>query len=277
VSTTLPPRSESALSSEPALLERHDILCVRADNPGPFTLTGTNTWLVGRAPTWMIDPGPAQEEHLRALASAIEARGGLGGIALTHDHRDHSDAVAALRADHRAPLAGARGEVDVQLAEGARFGPLEAVATPGHAPDHFALVAGGACFSGDAVLGEGSVFVSPYRGAMAGYLAGLERLRARRDLAVICPGHGPVVWDPQAKLTEYVEHRTDRERRLLAALEAGLRSADELLDAVWPEVPPALRGAARVTLEAHLDKLDADRGLPGGVERASTEAGPDDG
>jgi glyoxylase-like metal-dependent hydrolase (beta-lactamase superfamily II) len=275
VSTTLPPRSESALCSEPALLERYDILCVRADNPGPFTLSGTNTWLVGRSPAWLIDPGPLQEEHLHRLARAIESRAGLGGIALTHDHRDHSEALAALRAEHPAPLAAARGEVDVRLAEGARFGPFEAVATPGHAPDHVALVANGACFTGDAVLGQGSVFVSPYRGAMAGYLEGLERLRARRDLAVICPGHGPVVWDPQEKLTEYVEHRADRERRLLSSLDAGLRGAEELLDAVWPEVPPALRGAARVTLEAHLDKLGAEGRLPEGVERASLEGDGD--
>jgi glyoxylase-like metal-dependent hydrolase (beta-lactamase superfamily II) len=277
VSTTLPPRSESALGSEPALLERYDILCVRADNPGPFTLSGTNTWLVGRSPAWLIDPGPLQEEHLQRLARAIELRGGLGGIALTHDHRDHSEAVATLRADHPAPLAAARGEVDVPLAEGAHFGPFEAVATPGHAPDHIALVASGACFSGDAVLGEGSVFVSPYRGAMTGYLEGLERLRARRDLEVICPGHGPAVWDPREKLAEYIEHRADRERRLVASLEAGLRSTQQLLDAVWPEVPPPLRGAARVTLEAHLDKLDAEGRLPEGVERAQREAGFSDG
>jgi glyoxylase-like metal-dependent hydrolase (beta-lactamase superfamily II) len=271
---TLPPRSESELTSEPALLERHDILCVRAANPGPFTLSGTNTWLVGRAPTWVIDPGPLQEEHLRRLLTAISSRGGLGGIALTHDHRDHSEAVAAVRAAHPAPLAAVRGEVDVTLGEGIRFGPFEAVATPGHAPDHVALVGADACFSGDAVLGEGSVFISPHEGAMAGYLLGLERLRDRHDFAVICPGHGPVVWDPQAKLSEYLEHRADRERRLVGALGEGHRSVRELLDAVWPEVPEVLRGAARVTLAAHLDKLDGEGALPEGVERPSGGGGP---
>jgi glyoxylase-like metal-dependent hydrolase (beta-lactamase superfamily II) len=273
VSTTLPPRSEPELAAEPTLLERRDILCVRAANPGPFTLSGTNTWLIGRAPTWLIDPGPLQEEHMQRLASAIEARGGLGGIALTHDHRDHAEAVAAVRAKHPAPLAAWRGEVDVTLAEGVHFGPLEAVATPGHAPDHVALVGASACFSGDAVLGEGSVFITPYEGAMAGYLQGLERLRGRRDFDVICPGHGPVVWDAQAKLTEYIEHRGDRERRLIAALHEGRRSARELLDAVWPEVPEVLRGAAGVTLAAHLDKLDAEGKLPAGVERPSGGGG----
>jgi glyoxylase-like metal-dependent hydrolase (beta-lactamase superfamily II) len=271
VSTTLPPRSESELSSEPALLQSHDILCVRASNPGPFTLSGTNTWLAGRSPTWVIDPGPAEDEHLESLRSAIAARGGLGGIVLTHDHRDHSEALGALRAEFPAPLAAARGEVDVALGEGSRFGPFEAVATPGHAPDHVALVGVGVCFSGDSVLGEGSVFISPYEGAMAGYLRGLERLRERSDFAVICPGHGPVVWDAKAKLAEYLEHRRERERRLQDALAAGQRGASELLDTVWSEVPDVLRGAARVTLAAHLDKLDEEGKLPEGVERPSRE------
>ena len=262
MSTTL-----SHAGSEPELLRSHDILCVRAPNPGPFTLSGTNTWLVGRSPTWVIDPGPLIDEHVARLRSAIEDRGGLGGIALTHDHRDHSEAVASLRATHPAPLAGARGEVDVTLAEGLRFGPFEAAFTPGHAPDHFALVGAGACFSGDAVLGEGSVFISPDPRAMSGYLLALDRLRGRRDFEVICPGHGPVVWDPKAKLDEYREHRAERERRLIEALGEGRRSVEELLDTVWAEVPEVLRPAASVTLAAHLDKLEEEGALPPGVER----------
>ena len=118
-----------------------------------------------------------------------------------------------------------------------RFGPFEAVATPGHAADHFALVGDGACFTGDAVLGEGSVFISPYRGAMSGYLLALTRLRMREDFNVLCPGHGPPVWDAQAKLEEYVAHRIDREHGLIVALGEGRRTIEELLDAVWPEVP----------------------------------------
>ncbi len=89
---------------------------------------------------------------------------------------------------------------------------------------------GAACFTGDAVLGEGSVFIAPEPGALGGYLAGLERLR-ELDLAVLCPGHGPPVWDAAGKLTEYLAHRRDRERRLVEALAAGRRSVDELLDA----------------------------------------------
>jgi glyoxylase-like metal-dependent hydrolase (beta-lactamase superfamily II) len=267
VSTTLPPGSEPALGFEPELLRSRDILCVRASNPGPYTLSGTNTWLVGRGPTWLIDPGPLQPEHVQRVRSAIEARGGLGGIALTHDHRDHSEAVAALRSEHRVPLAAGRGEVEVALADEVRFGPLRAVATPGHAPDHFAFVGADACFSGDAVLGQGSVFIAPDPGAMSAYLRALERLRGRRDFSVICPGHGPVAWDAQAKLQEYLEHRAERERRLKQALDEGVRSVGDLLDTVWAEVPEALRPGARATLAAHLDKLEQEGLLPDGVQR----------
>jgi glyoxylase-like metal-dependent hydrolase (beta-lactamase superfamily II) len=244
-----------------------DVVGLRASNPGPFTLSGTNSWLVGRRPAWLVDPGPALDDHLAALVAEIEQRGGLAGIVLTHDHSDHSDAVPALRARFAdAPLAAARGDVDVLLTDGSRVGPLEAVATPGHAPDHLAYVVGDVALTGDAVLGEGSVFIAPDPGALASYLDGLAKLR-ERELSVIGPGHGPPVGDPAAKLDEYIAHRLDRERRLLAALDAGRRSTDELLDAAWDDAPPGLRMAAAVTLAAHLDKLADEGRLPDGVER----------
>jgi glyoxylase-like metal-dependent hydrolase (beta-lactamase superfamily II) len=251
-----------------SVLERHDVVAIRAENPGPFTLTGTNTWVIGRDGAWVIDPGPALPAHVEAVVAEVERRGGLAGIALTHDHPDHAEAVPALRERlGEAPVAGARGPVEVMLADGDRAGPLEALATPGHAPDHLTYVlAGEIAFTGDAVLGEGSVFVAPDPGALAGYLAGLERLR-ELDLALICPGHGPLVDDPAAKLDEYVEHRLARERALLAALAAGARSIDELLDAAWADAPAILRPAATVTLAAHLDKLADEDRLPHGVER----------
>ena len=249
-----------------AALAAHDITLVRAANPGPFTLSGTNSWVLGRDPAWLVDPGPALDQHLTALEAEIGRRGGLGGIALTHDHADHAEGLPALRARFpAAPVAAARGTA-VRLGDGERVGPLRALATPGHAPDHLALLAGRVCFSGDAVLGEGSVFVAPDPGALAGYLAGLERLR-EQDLELICPGHGPPVTDPRAKIEEYLAHRRDRERRLLAALDAGARTAEEMLDAAWPEVPAVLRPAAAVTLAAHLDKLAAEGRLPSGVQR----------
>jgi glyoxylase-like metal-dependent hydrolase (beta-lactamase superfamily II) len=253
--------------SEADRLSRYGVLRLRAPNPGPLTLSGTNTWVVGRRPAWVVDPGPRLDSHLERIFAAIEARGGLGGVVLTHDHRDHSEAVQTLLERHPAPLAAARGEVDVTLAEDVSFGPFQAVATPGHAPDHFALVADGACFTGDAVLGDGSVFISPYPGAMSGYLLALGRLRLRADLNVLCPGHGPPAWDAQAKLEEYIAHRLDRESSLLLALQEGRRTVQELLDAVWGEVPGPLRPAASATLAAHLDKLSDDHLLPAGVER----------
>jgi glyoxylase-like metal-dependent hydrolase (beta-lactamase superfamily II) len=257
--------------SEVDALAHHDILRLRAPNAGPLTLSGTNTWLVGHRPTWVVDPGPAIAAHLERLLAAIDDRGGLGGVALTHDHEDHSAAVKQLLAARPAPLAAGRAAADVRLADEARFGPFEALATPGHAPDHFALVANGACFTGDAVLGEGSVFISPYPGAMAGYLLALTRLRLREDFSVLCPGHGPPVWDAQAKLQEYLDHRADRENHLVTALAAGRRTVGELLDAVWSDVPEQLRPLATVTLAAHLDKLEDERLLPAGVERPQLE------
>jgi glyoxylase-like metal-dependent hydrolase (beta-lactamase superfamily II) len=176
-----------------------------------------------------------------------------------------------LRERYPAVLAAGRGEADVRLEEDVRFGPFRAVSTPGHAPDHFAFLAGAVCFTGDAVLGEGSVFIAPDPGALSGYLLALGRLGGREDLEVLCPGHGPPVWEPQAKLGEYVEHRLERERSLLAALGEGRRTVSEMLDAAWPDVPQALRPAAAVTLAAHLDKLEEDQLLPAGVERPSFE------
>jgi glyoxylase-like metal-dependent hydrolase (beta-lactamase superfamily II) len=252
-------------------LPDHDIVGVRAANPGPFTLSGTNSWVVGRGQAWLVDPGPARDEHLTALAAEIDGRGGLGGVVLTHDHADHTEAVPAIRARYPgAPIAAARGDVDVGLLDGDAFGPFTVIATPGHARDHLAFVAGTVAFTGDAVLGEGSVFVSPYPGSLTAYLDALARLKDL-PLSVLCPGHGPIVRDPQAKLEHYISHRLDRERRLLAALASGKRSVDELLDEAWSDAPPKLRVAATVTLAAHLDKLADEGRLPDGVERPSIQ------
>jgi len=248
------------------------VQCVRAPNASLFTLGGTNTWLLGREPAWVVDPGPAIEEHVASVASAAAARGGAAGIALTHRHADHAGALAALRERlGDPPVAAFRGPADVLLGDGDEFGPLRAHHVPGHAPDHLVFVGGPVCFTGDAVLGEGSVFVAPGAGGLGAYLDGLRRLR-ELELAVLCPGHGPPVWDPRARLGEYVAHREEREQRLLAALDGGARSVDDLLDAVWDDVPSALRPAAAVTLGAHLEKLRADGRLPDGVEEPPVPA-----
>jgi glyoxylase-like metal-dependent hydrolase (beta-lactamase superfamily II) len=224
-----------------------EIARIRAPNSSPLTLSGTNTWVVGREPAWVIDPGPAIESHVDAVVAEVEARGGAGGIALTHDHADHSEAAPALRERlGGVPL----GSFD-NLADGDTFGPLTVYYVPGHADDHLVFVAGRAAFTGDAVLGEGSVFVS---GRLREYLEGLRRLRAL-DLEVICPGHGDEVTDPAAKLDQYLAHRADRERKLLAALEAGAQTEDEILDAAWDDAPAAVRQFAALSMRAHLEKL----------------------
>jgi glyoxylase-like metal-dependent hydrolase (beta-lactamase superfamily II) len=223
-----------------------DVTWVRADNPGLLTLSGTNTWVVGRDPCWVVDPGPAMDDHLEAIVAACAARGGAGGIAVTHQHADHVEAVEPLRA-----------RLGVEVGNG----PLEPVPVPGHADEHVCLVWGDVCCTGDAVLGEGSVFVA---GDMAGYLDGLRALRAR-ELRLLLPGHGPIVTDAAAKLDEYVAHRLDREARLVAALERGLRSEDELIDDAWSDAPDALRPASVLTMRAHLRKLAAEGRLPDGV------------
>lgn len=252
----------------PEVLDAYDIVLVRADNPSPLTLTGTNTWIVGRDPCWVVDPGPALDAHLDALVVEIERRGGAGGIAVTHDHFDHAEGTEGLRVrlGGTVPVAAARLAANVRLADGDAFGPLRAIATPGHAPDHLAFACGDVLFTGDAVLGEGTAFLFPEPGALHAYLQALEHLRAL-EAEVICPGHGPVIRDPRAKLDEYLAHRLDREARLVAGLEEGRRTVDALLDAAWDDVPDALRPVAAVTLATHLDKLADEGRLPADVER----------
>jgi glyoxylase-like metal-dependent hydrolase (beta-lactamase superfamily II) len=230
-----------------------------ADNPGPMTLDGTNTYVVGRDPAVVIDPGPAQEDHIQSIRRVVSERGGIGTVLLTHGHRDHSDAVGALGVE---PAAAPDGEW---------VAGLQALATPGHASDHvcFLLPAGSdgegpyACFTGDLILGEGSTIVGPREmgGSLADYMSSLERLRGL-DLTVLYPGHGPEVDDPQAKIAEYIAHRQEREDRLLAALDRGERSRSALLAEVWDDVPEELRGAAAIAMQAHLEKLEDEGRLP---------------
>jgi glyoxylase-like metal-dependent hydrolase (beta-lactamase superfamily II) len=224
------------------------ITLIRAPNPGPLTLSGTNTWVVGRDPAWVVDPGPAIDSHLQAVAEEVAARGGAGGIALTHSHGDHSEGVESLRERLGDVPVGRYGSVDDT------FGPFTVLHVPGHADDHLVFVAGRAAFTGDVVLGEGSVFVS---GRLSEYLDGLRRLRAM-DLERICPGHGDEVTDPAAKLDAYLAHRAERERKLLAALENGITDEDGLLDAAWDDAPANVRQFAAVTLRAHMEKLRSD-------------------
>ncbi|HEU5143324.1 MAG TPA: MBL fold metallo-hydrolase [Solirubrobacterales bacterium] len=233
-----------------------------APNPGPMTGEGTNTYLYGSDPCVVIDPGPEEVGHLEVVRGAGEERGGIGAILLTHSHRDHADGAERL-AEMAAAGAAAGWPPVVLPADGEEHGGLRAVATPGHAADHVCLLtADRVCFSGDLVLGEGSTFVPPDGGSLISYMDSLRRMQAE-PLELICPGHGPWIEDPAAKLAEYVEHREMRERRLLAALERGERSRAALLDGAWSDVPDAMRPAAALVMEAHLQKLEAEGRLPG--------------
>ena len=230
------------------------VVQIKADNPGVFSLDGTNTYVVeGR---WVVDPGPALPEHLEAVSAAV-SEGGLEGIVLTHSHSDHAEGAPALAARF--------GVAVTTPADREEVGPFTAMATPGHSPDHACLLMGTVCFTGDTVLGTGSVFVQPGGGALAAYLDSLRRLRSL-DLEWLCPGHGPIVDDPAAKLDEYIAHRLDRERRLLEAIDKGLRSTDDLLDAAWSDAPAALRMGAAITMAAHLEKLRDEGRVPDDVQ-----------
>lgn len=229
---------------------RPEIARIVAPNPGPMTLEGTNTYVVGSGPAYVIDPGPDDRGHLDAVAAEAERRGGLAGILLTHSHADHAAGARELEA----PVLWGEGRSD--------SGPFDAVTTPGHARDHVCFLLEGACFSGDLILGQGSSYVPPDGGSLAAYMDSLRRVQAL-EVDLLCPGHGPFVTDPAAKIAEYLDHRMERERKLIAALDGGERSRARLLDAAWDDVPAELRGAAAQVMQAHLEKLDDEGRLPG--------------
>jgi glyoxylase-like metal-dependent hydrolase (beta-lactamase superfamily II) len=190
------------------------------------------------------------------------AVGRIEGIVLTHSHSDHAEGAPSL--------AQRAGVEVVRPSGGERVGPFDVIATPGHSPDHVSLLFGRVLFSGDTVLGAGSVFVGGGEGSMAAYLDSLRRLLSL-DLDAICPGHGPVVWEPRAKLEEYLAHRIERERLVVEALEGGAATRDEVLDRAWSDVDldavPYLRMAAGLTLDAHLEKLSAEGRLREPISR----------
>jgi glyoxylase-like metal-dependent hydrolase (beta-lactamase superfamily II) len=204
----------------------------------------------GADPCVVIDPGDDTPAHLEAIRAAAAERGGIGLVLLTHSHRDHSEGADQLDAEVVLPQGGET------------HAGLRVLATPGHAADHVCFLAdGGVCFSGDLVLGLGSTIVPPGGGSLAAYMSSL-RLLQTEEIELICPGHGPWITEPAAKLAEYVEHREMRERRLLAALEDGERSRAALLSTVWDDIPAELLPMAAMAMEAHLEKLEEEGRLP---------------
>jgi glyoxylase-like metal-dependent hydrolase (beta-lactamase superfamily II) len=235
----------------PELAPGHpEILRVVAPNPGPMTLEGTNTYLYGADPCVVIDPGTEDAGHLDRVRAAAAERGGIGTVLVTHSHTDHISGADQL------------GAPVVLATDGEEHGGLRALATPGHAADHVVyLSADGVCFCGDLVLGLGSTIVPPGGNSLAAFMDSLALLQAE-GLSLMCPGHGPWITDPEAKLAEYIDHRLERERRLVAALDEGENSRAALLAAAWDDVPAELLPVAAMAMEAHLEKLEADGRLP---------------
>lgn len=254
-----------------------------APNPGPFTFKGTGVYLVGAGDSLaVIDPGPALPEHLDALRRAIGARR-VSHILITHSHRDHSPAAAPLKAwtganifagfssddplHAQGPGGGATTEShdpdfhpdillrdgDIVAGDGFRF---EAVATPGHATGHlcYALAEEKALFTGDHVMGWSTSVVAPPDGDMADYLASLEKLR-RRDDAIFYPTHGSPIREPRPWLEDLIAHRQAREGQLLAAIARGTGTVAALTAKLYPDIDPALAGAAAAQIQAHIDLL----------------------
>jgi glyoxylase-like metal-dependent hydrolase (beta-lactamase superfamily II) len=215
-----------------------------------MTLEGTNTYVYGADPCVVIDPGSDDAAHLDAIRAAAAERGGIGTVLLTHSHGDHTTGADQLGAPVVLPT------------DGEEHGGLRAVATPGHAAEHVAFLTGdGVCFSGDLVLGLGSTIVPPGGNSLAAFMDSLALLQAE-ELTLMCPGHGPWITDPAAKLAEYVEHRLLRERKLVAALDTGERSRAALLASAWDDVPAELLPMAAMAMEAHLEKLEGEGRLP---------------
>ncbi len=245
-----------------------------APNPSLFTFRGTNTYIVGRGRVAVVDPGPDLAAHREALALALEGET-VSHILITHTHRDHSPGAAWLKARTGAPMLGfgphghlPSGQRVEEDGDGA-FAPdvtlpdgdiiegdgwiLEAVHTPGHCSNHlcYALRDENALLSGDHVMGWSTSVIAPLDGDMRAYMASLEKLKARPE-RVFWPGHGPEIPDPGLFVEAFIAHRRMREREILAALAAGPRTIEEIVEAVYTDIPETLMRAAGRSVHAHL-------------------------
>lgn len=257
---------------------------VLAPNPGPFTFTGTCSYIVGRGEVAIIDPGPDDATHVAALMAAVQGER-VTHILLTHTHHDHSGALKAVQAltgapsyaqgPHRAARPTHEGEAnalesaadrgffpDVALADGARVAgggwTLEALATPGHAANHlaFVLAGEGLVFVGDHVMGWSTTVVAPPDGSMNDYMASLRRLHARPE-AFYLPGHGGAVREGRALVERLIRHREARESAILRALQRGPMGIPDIVRAIYFGLDPRLAGAAGLSTLAHLEDLVA--------------------
>ncbi|HKX64864.1 MAG TPA: MBL fold metallo-hydrolase [Rhizomicrobium sp.] len=256
---------------------------VLAPNPGPFTFRGTGVYIVGAgAQVAVIDPGPGLADHVECLKRVLGPRQ-VSHILVTHAHRDHSPAAAALQdwsgaktyglppASHApaSPEAGMVDEAqdhdfmpDMLVKDGMRIAcdgfALECVATPGHTANHicYGLAQERALFSGDHVMGWSTSVIAPPDGDMGDYLASLEKLKARDD-KILYPTHGSPIANPKQWLSELIAHRRMREGQIAAALAQGAQSVRELTQKLYPGIEPALRPAASQQIAAHLEHLQS--------------------
>jgi len=250
---------------------------VIARNPGPFTFTGTGTYIVGSGEVAVIDPGPDLPEHLQALERALAGER-VAVILVTHTHLDHSPLAGPLARLTGAPVRGLPAprleEAAIRLDEGQDLGfrpdalvadgeriegpgwTLEAVTTPGHASNHvcYALIEENALFSGDHVMGWSTTVVSPPDGDMGQYYASLEKVAAR-GFSRLWPTHGPPVEEVGPFLAAYRAHRLQREAQILAELARGPRRIADMVPAIYADVDPRLHPAAAHSVLAHLIRL----------------------
>ncbi len=250
-----------------------------AKNPGPFTYTGTGTYIVGRGTVAVIDPGPTDSAHISAILNATRGEM-ISHILITHTHRDHSPGAVPLKAATGAVVAGCdalaldddgpRSDAafdtsyapDRVMADGeAVSGPdwtLRAVLTPGHTSNHvcFALEEEKALFTGDHVMGWATTVVSPPDGNMADYVQSLRKLVGRDD-RVYYPTHGKPVDNPQKFARALITHRKMREGQILDCLKEGGQTIPDIVERLYVSVPKVLHGAAGRSVLAHLNDLAA--------------------
>jgi glyoxylase-like metal-dependent hydrolase (beta-lactamase superfamily II) len=236
-----------------------NIRSITAPNPGPFTLDGTRTYLIGGST--VLDPGPDIESHIDAIRAAMP---NLQTILITHRHADHAPAAVPLKQRTGAKIIAPRdvlddGIVDQRVSGGETLfiddEPLDVIATPGHTREHVCYVtAHGDLFTGDTILGTGTTAIFPPDGHMADYLRSLHTLRARNPQR-IHPAHGPDRDNAVALIDEYIAHRIERERQVLDAIAGGATSLSELRTRIYPELDSRLHGAAEIQMKAHVIKL----------------------
>jgi hydroxyacylglutathione hydrolase len=233
---------------------------LRAGNPSPMTLDGTRSWLVGDREVAIIDPGPALEAHVNAMAR-ITGGGRVVAILVTHEHPDHAAAADAVAARTRAIVRGrARGNLQEGDAVPTDAGDLIALHTPGHTPDHMAFhwPDRRAVFCGDLMMGGlETALIAPPEGNLAQYLASLERLRDLEP-AVIFPAHGPAFDRPAAAIGAYIAHRRHRLQQVTEALADGSpRSIEAVSESVYGgTIPAGLQEAALLATRAYLEHLE---------------------